>query len=139
MILALDAEFAALPVLVAGPASDAAIGEIEAYAGFPLPAAYQVFVSRYGGAIVGPYSVYGKGASPAMGSAEASVCDVTERFRTQGWQGTEHALVISTDHAGNPIMLNSQGEVKRFDHDSGVTEKLADNFESFVLAWCLKA
>jgi hypothetical protein len=134
----LDADFAELPVLMAGPTSDQTIDEIRAFAGFDLPDCYRSFVVRYGGAIVGPYSIFGKGASPAMGSSEASVSEVTKRFREQGWPGTEDTLVISMDHAGNPITLNAYGHVYRYDHDSGVTEKLADTFEAFVL-WCLKA
>jgi hypothetical protein len=135
----LDADFAKHPVLVAGPASAADIAELEAFASSPLPADYKVFVARYGGAIVGPYSVFGFGASDAMGDDESSAIQVTERFRSQRWPGCESALVISMDHAGNAITLDQQGRVHRHDHDSGTTEQLAASFEDFIANWCLKA
>jgi hypothetical protein len=71
-----------------------------------------------------------------MGSYEASVIDVTERFRLQDWPGSSEAIVISMDHAGNAIMMDRMGRIGLFDHDSGNTERLADNFEEFV-GWCL--
>ncbi len=134
----LDAEFTKHPVLVAGPASAADVSQIEAFAGFSLPADYKIFVERYGGAIVGPYSVFGFGASDAMGDDEFSAIQVTERFRSQQWPWTESHLVISMDHAGNAITLDAQGRVYRYDHDSGSTEELACSFESFI-KWCIKS
>lgn len=134
----LDSGFAKHPVLVAGPASAAHVSQIEAFAGFSLPSDYKTFVERYGGAIVGPYSVFGFGASDAMGDEETSTIQVTNRFRSQQWPGTETNLVISMDHAGNAITLDRKGHVHRYDHDSGSTEELADSFENFV-RWCLKA
>lgn len=68
-----------------------------------------------------------------MGDNENSVIAVTERFRADGWPGTEDTLVISMDHAGNAITLDVQGVVHRFDHDSGVTEVLAPSFGDFVV------
>jgi cell wall assembly regulator SMI1 len=135
----LDADFAKHPVLVAGPAEEADIASLEAAIGFSLPSDYRAFVKRYGGAIVGPYSVYGIGASDAMGDDEASAIQVTERFRAQKWPGTETALVVSMDHAGNAVTLDASGAVHRFDHDGGTTEQLASSFESFLVDWCLKA
>lgn len=135
----LDADFAQHPVLVAGPAEEAAVNELEAAIGFQLPADYRAFVTRYGGAIVGAYSVYGVGASDAMGDDESSAMQVTERFRMQQWPGTASALVISMDHAGNAVTLDASGHVHRFDHDSGTTEQLAASFEDLIINWCLKA
>jgi len=134
----LDSDFAKHPVLVAGPASNSDVLEIESFAGFVLPADYRTFVERYGAAIVGPYSVFGVGASDAMGDDESSAIQVTEYFRSQQWPGTESNLVISRDHAGNAITLDRQGRVHRYDHDSGSTEELAGSFEGFI-KWCLKA
>ena len=106
--------------------------------GFVLPSDYTQFVCRYGGATVGPYSVYGLRASETMGRNESSAFDVTEHFRSQGWEGLEAALVISTDHSGNPVYLIPSGEVWIADHDFGGTSKLADNFEDYLLSKCLK-
>jgi len=134
----LDADFSKHPVLMAGPASASDVSKIEAYVSFPLPADYRTFVERYGGAIVGPYSVFGFGVSDAMGDDETSAIQVTERFRSQQWPGTESSLVISMDHAGNAITLDPQGHVHRYDHDSGSTEELAGSFENFI-KWCLES
>jgi len=133
----LDMDFAKHPVLVAGPASAADVGRIEDFIGFRIPADYKHFVARYGGAIVGPYSIFGYGASDAMGNDEGSVIQVTQHFRSRRWPGAESALVISIDHAGNAITMDQKGCVRRYDHDSGTTEQLAESFEEFVI-WCLK-
>lgn len=133
----LDADFAKYPMLVAGPPQEAEMAKLEAAIGFALPADYRAFVKRYGGAIVGAYSVFGIGASDEMGDDEASAMQMTERFRAQKWPGTEDALVISMDHAGNAVTLGRDGQVNRFDHDSGTAERLAESFEGFVLNWCL--
>jgi len=132
----LDSDFSKHPVLIAGPASEDKVSEIEAFAGFPLPSDYKAFIERYGGAIVGPYSVFGFGASDAMADDESSVIQVTERFRSQRWPGTQEDIVISMDHAGNPITLDRCGHIHRFDHDSGVSENISDSFEGFI-KWCL--
>ena len=134
----LDAKFEEFPVLVAGPAASSEAERIEQFAGFSLPRCYREFLTRYGGAIVGAYSVFGWGASIAMGADESSVIDVTNRFRADRWPRSDTSIVISVDHAGNAIMLNENGEVIRFDHHSGYTETLAPNFERFILEWCLK-
>lgn len=130
---ALEDDLTGDPVLVAGSPRASDVRQIDAFAGFPLPEEYRAFVEKYGAAIVGPYSVYGVGASEAMGDNENSVIAVTERFRADGWPGTEDALVISMDHAGNAITLDDQGFVHRFDHDSGATEVLASSFGDFVV------
>lgn len=133
----LDDEFSKSPSLVCGPVSAAAVEKIQSYAGFRLPESYRIFVEAYGGAIVGPYSIYGSGASEAMGEYESSVIDMTERFRADNWPGTEGALVISMDHAGNAITLTDTGTIERFDHDYGIMEQRASDFEGFIVDWCL--
>ena len=135
----LDSEFAEFPVLVAGPATQQAVRQIEDFVGFPLSDSYRDFVARYGGAIVGPYSVFGSGASNAMAANESSVIEVTNRFRADNWPGSDNALVVSMDHAGNAIMLGEDGKIVCYDHDAGETDILAPTFERFIIDWCLKA
>ncbi len=135
----LDAEFAEFPVLVAGPTSLKVVEDIQDFAGFIVPESYRDFVVRYGGAIVGAYSVFGSGASTAMGTNESSVVEVTNRFRAENWPGSEDALVISMDLAGNAIMLRKDGKIVCFDHDVGETDILALTFEAFIIDFCLKA
>ena len=73
-----------------------------------------------------------------MGINDGSAFEVSMRFKTQGWKGLEHALVISTNHAGNPVFLNPAGEVWLMDHDGdNEAVKLADSFEGYLTSRCL--
>lgn len=137
-ILMLDKDYTEFPVLYAGPAPISEITKIEEYANFKLPAEYISFLEKYGGALVGPYPIYGSGAAEAMGAKETSVIEVTERFRQQKWPQSESALVISVDHGGNAILLTPDHKIIRFDHDFGTWEELGDNFEDFLVNWCKK-
>jgi len=130
---ALDENLMGDPVLVAGPATVNDIENIEEFFGFSLPPEYRAFVAKYGAAVVGPYSVYGVGAAEAMGTDEDSVIRVTERFRADGWPGTEGTLVIPMDLAGNAITLDADGQVCRFDHDTGTSEQVSASFGEFIL------
>lgn len=129
----LDSLFAEFPILVSGPGPARELVRIEEYVGFDLPADYKAFVERYGGAIGGPYSIYGFGASGAMGMDESSVITMTEHFRRQRWPGTEGCLVVSMDHSGNPVTLDEHGYVWLHDHDLGSIEKIADSFEGYLI------
>jgi hypothetical protein len=134
----LDDDFQKHPVTVAGQVPLPEVVALEQQAGFSLPQDYKDFVARYGGSIVGPYSVYGLRAADAMGDDETSALEVTQRFRNQQWRGTEAWLVISTDHAGNPIGLDKSGKVWISDHDAGVVEVIANSFEEYLRKRCLK-
>lgn len=124
--------------MVAGPVPRQEVDDLERATGFALSADYKTFVERFGGAIVGAFSVLGLRASQAMGKDEASALTATQRFRKQKWPGTQNWLVISSDHAGNPLGLDKQGRVFIYDHDVGAIEKIADTFEEFLRSWCLK-
>jgi len=128
----LDEAFSQYPSLCAGPAPDTAVHEIDQYAGFSVPDDYRLFVKRYGGALVGPYAIYGWGRGHAMGDNETSVVEVTERFRSRHWPGTENALVVSIDHTGNPIVMDRLGHVSCIDHTSSEVRDLALSFENFL-------
>ena len=134
----LDEDFQKHPVTVSGPVAMSEVSALEQQAGFSLPQDYKEFVARYGGGIVGPYSVYGLRGADAMGDDEASALEVTRKFRNQGWRGTETWLVISTDHAGNPVGLDKDGKVWISDHDAGVVEIIANSFEDYLRKRCLK-
>jgi len=72
-----------------------------------------------------------------MGADEGSVVDVTNRFRKDGWAGTDKWAVVSVDHSGNPIGLDSTGAVWLSDHDFGEVVQIADSFEAFIRKRCL--
>ena len=105
--------------------------------GFVIPESYREFIHRYGGAILGAYSVYGVGSCKLMGNDTESVFKVTDSFKAQGWPGVEEWLVISMDAAGNPIGMDTGGKIWISDVVHGCIDELADDFEEYVLEWCL--
>ena len=66
-IAELEKGFAEFPVMSAGPVPAAEIDELERAVGFPLAGDYREFIARYGGAIVGPFRIFGLRAAKAMG------------------------------------------------------------------------
>jgi cell wall assembly regulator SMI1 len=93
---------------------------------------YRQFLSRYGGALVGPYPVYGLARADPMDVRLWSVVGVTEHFRKQAWPGADSSYVISMDHAGNPICIDGTGKVVSFDHDAGEMVDVARDFDSYL-------
>ncbi len=134
----LEKEFQAFPVMTSG-APDAATWDDElAKLDFRPSEDYVEFIRRFGGSIVGPYTVVGIGVSPAMGQEERSVSAFTGIFRADDWPGTENWIVFSKDLGGNPIGMDIGGIVWSWDHDAGEMICLADSFERFLLAHCLR-
>jgi hypothetical protein len=126
------------PVMCAGGVDRIEVDTLQNQIGFELPPDYREFLEKFGGAIVGPYSVYGLRASEAMGDDESSAMKVTERFRADGWLGTDRWLVVSMDHSGNPVGLDRDGKIWISDHDAGGLQILASSFEDYLRKWCLK-
>jgi hypothetical protein len=129
----LDQMFEDAPMMKASTVSLDEVTSAFSHLDFELPQDYKDFVCRYGGATVGPYSVYGLRAADTMGDDEGSALSVTQRFQDDGWKDVKGSLVVSADHSGNPVLLRSNGEIWIVDHDNGVTSKLADNFEGYLL------
>jgi hypothetical protein len=73
-----------------------------------------------------------------MGRGEGSALEVTDRYRRQGWRGVEDWLIISMDHAGNPIGLTRDGKIWISDHDFGQVTVIANSFEDYLRKQCLK-
>lgn len=134
----IEEKFKKNPVLKGEAVAYEEIDAAAAAAGIKLSEDYREFIHRYGGAIVGPLSIIGLRKAPAMAQTESSVIEVTKHFRRQGWRGVDEWLVISVDLAGNPIGLDKDGKVWIFDHDAGVVEVIAENFENFLRKRCLK-
>ncbi len=97
---------------------------------------YYVFVENFGGALVGAYPLFGLRRADPMDDQLWSVITVTEHFRRQSWPGLDSAYVVSMDHSGNPIWVDSDGVLKSFDHDRGEPLTVAHDIESYLLA-CL--
>jgi hypothetical protein len=137
-IQALNDGFEKHPVTVAGCVPRPEVDTLEKQIGFRLPEDYKEFVTRYGGGIVGSFSIFGLRAAHAMAVAEASALEVTHRFRKFDWEGTSNWLIVSMDLSGNPIGLDPRGKVWISDHDAGGVRELAPNFEEYLRKWCLK-
>jgi hypothetical protein len=132
----LDREFSRFPMMKASAASQQEIEEAAEALGCFLQKDYIDFLLRYGGAIVGPYPIFGLHRPPAMG-APWSFVDVTKQFRADGWKGTCEWCIISEDGFGNPIGVSSDGKVWVSDHDAGQITEIAANFEEFLRQHCL--
>ena len=134
----LEEEFLSFPVMSSGPPPDALWKEELTRLDFAPSSDYIEFISRFGGSIVGPFSIVGVGVSSAMGAEEASVSEFTAMFRSDGWPGTENWIVFSKDLAGNPIGMDREGAVWSWDHDIGGQVRLSNSFEEFLLKHCLE-
>src|SRR5438309_976350 len=115
---ALEKKFSESPFLIGGAVPREEIDHAAAALGATLPQDYVEFLEKYGGGIVGPYPIFGLRKVNAMGRA-FSVVDITKDFRQQNWMGTQNWIVVSEDHAGNPIGLAPDGKVWISDHDFG--------------------
>ena len=137
-IESLRATLAESPILRAE--SSPSIEEIENASqeiGVPFAADYREFLLMFGGAMVGPYPIFGLGPVEVMGN-EWSVIEVTRRYRNDGVPGCDAWVVFSEDHAGNPIGMDADGKVWIYDHDFGGVTELASSFEAYVRNQCLK-
>ena len=135
----LDKEFAEFTILRAEDVpSDAEIDRAETEIGVPFPVDYREFLRRYGGAMVGPYPIFGLRPAEVMGVDCWSAVAMTRWYRDDGVPGTEACVVISHDHAGNPIGIDRLGAVWIHDHDFGGPAPLAADFEEYLRTRCLK-
>src|SRR5437016_9302500 len=100
----LNAEFTEFPIMRAdGVPNTAEIMDASRQLGIPFAGDYQEFLLRYGGGMVGPYPIFGLRPVEVMGKGEWSVVDVTREFRAQRVPGSDRWVIISLDHAGNPM------------------------------------
>lgn len=135
----LDAMLAEYPFMRAEDApSEAEVAQAEQRVGVAFPDDCRQFLLRYGGAMVGPYPVFGLRPVEVMGVDFWSVVDVTEQCRADGIPGTDQWVVISMDHAGNPVGIDRDGAIWIHDHDFGGLAHLATSFEDYIRTWCLK-
>ena len=135
---ALDNIFLSTPIMRAdGVPTDKEIAEASERLEIPFPNDYVEFLRMFGGAMVGPYPVFGLRPVDVMEDERWSVVEITEATRASlneaaGW------VVFSEDHGGNPIGFDSSGIIVIYDHDFGGTSKLADDFEGYLRSQCLK-
>ena len=134
----LDDIFSRTPILKSEEVEFDEISAAEGEVGVVLSDDYKEFVHRYGGAIVGPFRVFGLRKAVPMGRNEGSFVEVTNSFRRQRWPGVEKWAIISTDHAGNPIGLDAEGKIWISDHDARAVQTIAASFEAYLRKQCLK-
>lgn len=104
--------------------------------GTPFIPDYREFLLHFGAAMVGPYPVFGLRPVPAMDAQRWSVVTITESIRRDVSE-TAHWVIFSEDHAGNPIGFDRHEDIWIYDHDEGVTERIAGDFESYIRRNCL--
>jgi len=98
---------------------------------------YQEFLKFSGGAIIGAYPLYGVSSVELMDAHFNTVSKVTNKYEDDRMIEKGRFLVISENHAGDPICLNMDGAVVEFSHD-GFQEKSWEDFNGFI-EWCADA
>ncbi|WP_428145560.1 SMI1/KNR4 family protein [Delftia acidovorans] len=109
---------------------------IDVYHGL-VSSQYQEFLKFSGGAIIGAYPLYGVSSVELMDAHFNTVSKVTNKYEDDGMIEKGRFLVISENHAGDPICLNVDGSVVEFSHD-GFQEKSWEDFNGFI-EWCADA
>lgn len=134
----LDALFERFPTMRAEEVpSEAEIADAEKELGVPFPADYREFLLRYGGGLAGPYPVYGLRPVEDL-DPFWSVVEITRRFREDDIPAAKEWVVVSEDHAGNPIGIDRDGAVWTWDHDFEGLAPVAKDFEKWLRKWNLK-
>jgi cell wall assembly regulator SMI1 len=128
----LNGFFEAEPFFKAGGVDEASIDAAQAELGVTFIDDYRQFLRIYGGALIGPYPVYGLARVEPMDESLWSVVTVTQHFRRQEWPEVGGWYVISMDHAGNPIGVDESGNVVTYDHDAGARALVAESFEDYL-------
>jgi len=77
------------------------------------------------------------GRLTVMGHDSWSVVEMTMRFRNNGIPEANDWVVISSDHAGNPVGMDRDGCIWIHDHDFDGISLLAKNFEGYLRSTCL--
>ena len=95
---------------------------------------YKESIARFGGFYAG-VAVHAFSNASDMG--RETVIELTNRCRnsfreSDYFDEINGSLVFSDDGAGNPITINSSGQVVIYYHDSGYKEVLSESFESFI-------
>lgn len=106
--------------------------------GVPFPSDYKEFLLQFGGAMIGPYPIFGLRPVEVMETNRWSVTEVTLQYRDNRMARCGEWVVISEDHSGNPVSFDRDGIVWIYDHDFGGISKLANRLEEYIRTVCLK-
>jgi hypothetical protein len=126
------------PILRADSLPSAAeIDDASSEIGVPFSADYRDFLLTFGAAMVGPYPIYGLRPVEVMGDDSWSVVAMTKQFREDNVPEANEWVIVSADHAGNPVGMDRDGVIWIHDHDFGGVARVAKNFEDYVRVRCL--
>ncbi|MBM3846572.1 MAG: SMI1/KNR4 family protein, partial [Verrucomicrobia bacterium] len=126
-IATLESEFAEFPRCRAEEVPQEEIDSAARLLGLVFPDDYQEFLRLYGGAVVGPYEIFGLRKAKAMGNL-FSVVEATNKFRKWEIPETTNWLIVSVDLGGSWVGITPEGAVRKWDHDYGEFVNLADSF-----------
>ncbi|MGQ7853702.1 SMI1/KNR4 family protein [Pedobacter sp. WC2501] len=95
---------------------------------------YIEFLKLFGGSFVG-LPIYGFKNSEML--SDQTVVDLTKEFRENYAYDNrcpeiQNSYVISVEGNGDPIMINSDGEVLIYNHDDDTLEQIAPSFERLI-------
>ena len=95
---------------------------------------YVQFIKKFGGAWSG-FDIHAFRNGSSLG--KGTVIDLTNDFRLGAGEDIpvelKDAYVISTDGSGNPIFMNTQGNIFIFLHDSWDVELMYSSFDEFLM------
>lgn len=114
--------------LMGKPATDEQISEAENKLGIKLSDDYIEFIKLFGGAYAG-IDIHAFENAESIG--KESVIDFTLDLR-KSHPEVQDTYVISDDGSGNPIMINPNGEVVIYYHDSGESEILSSSLGKYI-------
>lgn len=117
--------------------SEAEVDDASNEIGVPFSADFRGFLLEYGAAMVGPHPIFGLRPVEVMGDDSWSVVAMTKRFRDEGIPAASQWIIISSDHAGNPVGMDRDGLIWIYDHDCGGVSPLSKSFEEYLRVRCL--
>ncbi|MEK4425950.1 SMI1/KNR4 family protein [Solibacillus sp. FSL K6-1523] len=95
---------------------------------------YIQFIKLFGGACAG-FDIHAFNNGSSLG--KETVVELTQRFRRGGEdlipQELKDAYVISDDGSGNPILMNAEGKIFIFLHDSWEVELLYNSLQEMLM------
>lgn len=135
----LDTMFSESPVMCSDEIpTNEEVNIAEQLIGVPFPEEYREFILKYGGAVVGPYPIFGLRSADVMDEDRWSVVEITNQIRQIGIDDANKWIIVSEDHAGNPIGMDGDGKIFIYDHDFGGVSEIATSFEEYIRRVCLK-
>jgi hypothetical protein len=122
--------------LLGKPASDKEIHNAEKTLNVKFDNNYIHFIKKFGGSCAG-ISIYAFSNGSLLG--KETVVELTEMFRESLGDAIPNELidayVISDDGAGNPVLINKQGNVLIYFHDSLEIDFLHESLEEMLLKY----